>query len=155
MLCDYTNNLYMPLAKVYNKYYTDLSTVGEFSDWKNKILASWDKISIEQFNNLEDISIDAGNEIEVNCKVKLPDISEENIEVETYSGKINENGTMEDIKIIPMKLVKSDDENKEYYYKANLQLTTGGNYGYTFRVIPKHKMLLNSKNLNLIKWLVN
>ena len=155
MLCDYTNNLYMPLAKVYNNYYTDLSTVGEFSDWKNKILASWDKISIEQFNNLEDISIDAGNEIEVNCKVKLPDISEENIEVETYSGKINENGTMEDIKIIPMKLVKSDDENKEYYYKANLQLTTGGNYGYTFRVIPKHKMLLNSKNLNLIKWLVN
>ncbi len=155
MLCDYTNNLYMPLAKVYNKYYTDLSTVGEFSDWKNKILASWDKISIEQFNNLEDISIDAGNEIEVNCKVKLPDISEENIEVETYSGKINENGTMEDIKIIPMKLVRSDDENKEYYYKANLQLTTGGNYGYTFRVIPKHKMLLNSKNLNLIKWLVN
>ena len=37
--------------------------------------------------------------------------------------------------------------------KTKLELTTGGNYGYTFRVMPKHEMLLDSENLDLIKWI--
>ena len=31
--------------------------------------------------------------------------------------------------------------------------TTGGNYGYTFRVIPKNEMLLDPANLDLVKWI--
>ena len=34
-----------------------------------------------------------------------------------------------------------------------IELTTGGNYGYTFRVMPKHEMLLDAENLNLVKWI--
>ena len=34
-----------------------------------------------------------------------------------------------------------------------IELTTGGNFGYTFRVIPKHEMLLDSENMNLVKWM--
>ena len=52
-----------------------------------------------------------------------------------------------------MKLVDQDDENKKYYYTAKIQLTSGGNYGYTFRVMPKHEMLLEAANLDLIKWI--
>ena len=36
-------------------------------------------------------------------------------------------------------------------YKAKIALTTGGNYGYTFRIMPKHEMILDCQNLNLIK----
>ena len=52
-----------------------------------------------------------------------------------------------------MTLIKEDDEAKEYEYEATVELTTGGNYGYTFRVMPKHEMLLDSANMNLIKWI--
>ena len=45
-------------------------------------------------------------------------------------------------------------EAKEYTYSAKIQLVNGGNYGYTFRVMPKHEMLLDSANLNLVKWIV-
>ena len=114
---------------------------------------NWDKIKIEQYNNLDNISIDAGNKIEVNCKVILPDIAVENINVEVYAGRITDNGTIENITIMPMELVNKDDENREYTYKAKIELTTGGNYGYTFRVMPKHEMLLDAENLNLIKWI--
>ena len=34
-----------------------------------------------------------------------------------------------------------------------IELTTGGNYGYTFRVMPKHEMILEPANLNLVKWI--
>ena len=52
-----------------------------------------------------------------------------------------------------MTLSDSDEEDKKYYFTAKIELTTGGNYGYTFRVMPKHEMLLESANLNLVKWI--
>ena len=54
---------------------------------------------------------------------------------------------------MPMELIDQKDETREYTYKAKLELTTGGNYGYTFRVMPKHEMLLDAENLDLIKWI--
>lgn len=154
MLVDYTSEFYMPLANLYNKYYTDLSTVTEFNEWKNNLYANWDDIEIiQEKENLDNITIDAGNKIEVKAKVKLPNISVESIEVQVYYGQILENGIVDNITIIPMKLIKSDEENKMYEYKATINLATGGDYGYTFRIMPKSKMILDSANLNLISWI--
>ena len=52
-----------------------------------------------------------------------------------------------------MKLIESEEDYKRYHYSARIRLQTGGNYGYTFRVMPKHEMLLDSENLNLVKWI--
>ena len=52
-----------------------------------------------------------------------------------------------------MKQVEANDEEKVYTYSAKIKLTTGGNFGYTFRVMPKHEMLLDSENMNLVKWM--
>ena len=99
------------------------------------------------------LTVDAGNKIKVTCGVKLPNIEKEYIQTECYYGKILENGIVEDVKIVPMKLEKEDVENKVYTYETEIELKTGGNFGYTFRVMPKHEMLLDSANLNLIKWI--
>ena len=153
MLVDYTNKLYMPLCNLTNKYFKNLDLVTEYNKVKNDLYANWEDIAIEQNNNLDNISIDAGKNIDVSCLVKLPNINVENIEAQVYYGKILDNGTIENISIIPMKLVKSDNESKIYTYTAKIELKTGGNYGYTFRVMPKHEMLLDSANLNLVKWI--
>ena len=153
MLVDYTNNLYMPLCNLTKKYYTNLEDVAAYNAWKKDMYNNWDKIEIEQMNNLDNITLDAGNNIEVHCMVRLPNISEENIAVEAYYGKILDNGLVENVSIIPMKLEKKDNDKREYYYNAKIELTTGGNYGYTFRVMPKHEMILEPSNLNLVKWI--
>ena len=153
MVVDYTNNLYIPLCEQYNKYYSDLETVMRYNEWKKEISLSWDKIEISQEENINNMTLDAGNNIEVQCKVKLPNINVENIEVQAYYGKILDNGVVENIVNIPMELVKRNDEEREYEYKTKIELVSGGNYGYTFRVIPKHEMLLEPANLNLIKWI--
>ncbi len=153
MVVDYTNNLYIPLCEQYNKYYSDLETVMRYNEWKKEIKLSWDKIEISQEENINNMTLDAGNNIEVKCKVKLPNINVENIEVQAYYGKILDNGVVENIVNIPMELVKRNDEEREYEYKTKIELVSGGNYGYTFRVIPKHEMLLEPANLNLIKWI--
>ena len=153
MLVDYTNNLYMPLCNLTKKYYSDVDNVAAYNSWKKDLFMNWKDIKITQVDNADNITIDAGNNIDVSCEVELPNIDVENITVEAYYGKILDNGVVEDVTIIPMKLVDQDDENKKYYYTAKIQLTSGGNYGYTFRVMPKHEMLLEAANLDLIKWI--
>ena len=60
---------------------------------------------------------------------------------------------VDNIEIIPMKLKAKNETEKVYTFEAKIELTTGGDYGYTFRVMPKHEMLLESSDLNLIKWI--
>ena len=153
MLVDYAKDLYMPLCDMTNKYYRDLEKVTEYNKIKQNLYSNWNDIEITQENNLDNITIDAGNQIKVSCKVKLPNIDKENIQVECYYGKILDNGIVEDTEIKEMELVAENTENKTYSYEAKIGLKTGGNYGYTFRVMPKHEMLLEKENLNLVKWI--
>ena len=153
MLVDYTEQLYIPLCDLTKKYYLDIDNVAAYNAWKQDLYLNWKDIKLTQINNLDNITIDAGNNIEVKCEVELPNIDKENVDVEVYYGKILDNGIVENVSIIPMELESSDEDAKKYYYKAKVELTTGGNYGYTFRVMPKHEMLLEPTNLNLVKWI--
>jgi len=152
MLVDYTNDLYLPLCNLTKKYYENVDNVAEYNAWKKELYINWKDIQIVQSGNFDNIIIDAGNNIDVKCEVYLPNIDVENIKVEVYYGKILGNGIIENISIIPMQIQEADEENKKYSYSAKIELSTGGDYGYTFRVMPKHEMLLDSENLNLVKW---
>ena len=152
MLVDYTDQLYIPLCNLTKKYYEDIDNVAAYNAWKKDLYINWKDIKITQSNNLDNITIDAGNNIEVGCEVELPNISIDNVTVEAYYGKILDNGVVENVSIIPMQLQEADEEHKRYYFTTKIELTSGGNYGYTFRVMPRHEMLLEPANLNLVKW---
>ena len=149
MLVDYTEKLYMPLMELSHKYYGDIESVIRFNSWKENIENCFNDIKISQISNLNNVTIDAGDNIDVACKVELPNISPENISVQVYSGKIQDNGTLGEINVVEME----EDKKEPGVYRAKLKLTTGGDYGYTFRVMPKHEMILDAANLNLVKWI--
>lgn len=154
MLVDYMEKLYMPLINLTNKYYKNMDKVTDYNKWKKNIFNEWDKIEILQSTeNINNEIINAGNTINVKCKVKLPHLLKENIKVEVFYGKSGENGIEDDITVIPMEMVEEDLENRVYTYAATIKLESGGEYAYTFRVMPKHDMLLDSENLDLIKWM--
>ena len=155
MLQDYLQKLYIPLCNLGNKYFKDLNNVVEYEDWKNKVSKQWKNLKLEQsISNYNDVTIDAGNPINVECYVELPNdlIKIENVEMQVYYGKITDDGVVEDVQIKTMELEKDREENK-YKYTAKIELKSGGDYGYTFRAIPKNEMLLDWQNLNLIKWI--
>ena len=155
MLVDYTNELYIPLCNLTKKYYENIDNVAAYNAWKKDLFENWKDIKITQeSSNLDNITIDAGNNIEVGCEVQLPNIDVENVTVEAYYGKILDNGVVENVSIIPMQLQEEDEDSRKYYFTAKIELTTGGNYGYTFRVMPRHEMLLEPANLNLVKWII-
>ena len=156
MLQDYVSKMYIPLCNLSNKYYNDLEKVSQYNEWKNIISKQWNNIKIMQSkSNYNDITVDAGNKITVGCEITLPNdlIKIENIDVQVYYGKITEEGVVDDIQITSMKL--EDTEKDKYIFSAKIELKNGGDYGYTFRVIPKNEMILDPMNLDLVKWITD
>ncbi len=152
MVVDYVKDLYMPLCELNHKYFEDLGKVSEFSEWKKNIKNSWNKIIITQDRNVDNARLVAGSQITVNCEVYLPNIDIENADIQVYFGQILENGTVKNVYTETMNKIGEDRENHKYTYEAVLDLKTGGNFGYTFRVMPKHEMLIDSETLNLVSW---
>lgn len=153
MVVDYINHLYMPLCNLNKEYFQDLQKVADFEAWKKNAKTNWQQISIAQDKNVDNARFVAGSEITVRCEVKLPNIEEEHVEVQVYFGQIQESGTVRNVYTQAMQKVSEDRDQHLYTYEATLKLTTGGNFGYTFRVVPKHEMLLDQENLNLVKWI--
>ncbi len=153
MLVDYMEKLYMPLCNLTNEYFRKIENVEKYVTWKKSMHENWSNITISQLNNLDNITMDAGNNIDVMCSVNLPNIDVENIQAQVYYGKILDTGTVENIQIIPMKLINAEDATRNYTFGAKIELNSGGNYGYTFRIMPKHEMLLEAENMNLVKWI--
>ena len=153
MLVDYMERIYMPLCDMYNKNFKNLDNVNEFVKWKKSAKERWHEIEITQEDNVDNVKMNAGDIIEVKCKVRLPNFEPENVAVQVYYGQILDTGIVNNVCVTEMKKVDEDKEDNLYTYAAKIKLTTGGNFGYTFRVMPKNKMLLDSENMNLIKWM--
>ena len=153
MVTDYVNDLYMPLCNLRRKYFEDLGKVAEFTEWKKNIKNNWDKITLVQDRNVDNARLVAGTQITVSCEVYLPNIAEENTDIQVYFGQFLDNGTVRNVYTETMNKVGENKTEHKYTYEATLDLKTGGNFGYTFRVMPKHEMLLDSENLNLVKWI--
>ena len=153
MVSDYVNNLYMPLCNLRKKYFEDLEKVAEFTEWKKNIRNNWDNIKIVQDRNVDNARLASGTQITVTCEVYLPNIAEENTDVQVYFGQFLNNGTVKNVYTATMNKIGENKEENKYTYEAVIDLNVGGNFGYTFRVMPKHEMLLDSENLNLVKWI--
>lgn len=152
MLCDYLNELYMPLINLTNSNKYSKENVEEFLNWEQKIRGNWNDISIETPNNLESLSVNAGDSTEMKCIVNLGNISPEDVSVEIFYGKFDDTNKMINSNYLEMNLSNKLEDNK-YEYVANINMNNGGIYGYTFRVTPTHDLLINKQDLTLCKWL--
>ena len=153
MVSDYVNDLYMPLCNLNKQYFIDLQNVAEFTNWKKTVRNNWKNIQLVQDRNVDNARLVAGTQITVNCEVYLPNIAEENADVQVYFGQFLNNGSVKNVYTLTMNKIAENKEEHKYTYEATLDLKSGGNYGYTFRVMPKHKMLVDSENLDLVKWI--
>ena len=153
MVSDYVNDLYMPLCNLKKQYFDELQNVAEFTEWKKKVKTNWAKIQLVQDRNVDNARLVAGTQITVNCEVYLPNIEEENTDIQVYFGQFLNNGTVRNVYTMTMNKIAENKEEHKYTYEATLDLKSGGNFGYTFRAMPKHKMLIDSENLDLVKWI--
>lgn len=152
MLCDYLNNLYIPQIRLANSSYANKEEVEQFSEWKNNLIANWNNVSISSSLIGNEVSINAGNSLELSCTVSLGNIPPESVSVEVYYGRFINGEKILNSAFKEMTLA-NDLGNSTYEYKTSITIDNGGNYGYTFRILPNHDMLISKHDMSLVKWL--
>lgn len=58
---------------------------------------------------------------------------------------------MKYLKSEELTLVSKNDDGT-YTYQGDIKINNGGNFVYTFRVLPKHEMILDIEDMDLSKW---
>lgn len=152
MLCDYLERLYVPELALVNGSYSDVKTVEDFYNWKTFIQSEWSKINISSQLMKEDVSIKAGDKLDLSCNVYLGSISPSSVTCEVFYGKFVNGEKIINTSYVEMELGKDlGDGNFEYH--TSIDIDNGGNYGYTFRVLPKHELMINKQDMSLVKWI--
>ncbi|HEX9060240.1 MAG TPA: alpha-glucan family phosphorylase [Clostridia bacterium] len=157
MVQEYTNRMYIPsIQRVQKIISSNYSYVSEISDWKSQIERNWPQVQIiadKSMNQLREQKMISGETIEITASVYLGTISPSDVKVEVYYGTIGKNNLIENPEIADMKMTEKL-EGSTYRYSANISIVEGGEYGYTFRVIPYHPELVNKFDLGLVRWVV-
>jgi len=154
MLLDYTREYYAPcIDRVRMIQQSNLEMARSLSSYKHRIRRFWPDIRIMADTSAKshfEYNLKTGESITLKAAVFLGNLSPNDVAVEVYYGPII-NNQIRYGKAVEMDFMKQSDSST-CHYSVNLNITEGGEYGYTFRVTPKHNGLFNKHDIQFIKW---
>lgn len=154
MVQDYTRKFYIPcIERVRQINNTNYEFVRELAAWKQRIFTEWPNVQIladKDGVRLKEQYAKSGENITFNAIVKLGNLKPDDVEVQVYYGTVA-NNAIRDGNSVEMQVTGQYDSSS-YVYTATLNIADGGEYGYSFRIIPKHPNLFNKYDMPLMKW---
>jgi starch phosphorylase len=154
MVQDYTRSFYVPLIdRVRMIRDSDYNIVRTLSSWKQNILRGWSQVRIQPDRDglsLAEQHAKSGEPITISTIVQLGSLAPSDVSVELYYGTIA-HGQIRQGEGVEM-AVSAQLDSSAYRYTATLKIIDGGEYGYSFRVYPKHELLCNRFDMPFMKW---
>ncbi|MBO8166097.1 MAG: alpha-glucan phosphorylase [Thermotogae bacterium] len=154
MLMDYANKIYLKamgsMSFVERDSYNGALSL---SKWEQRLRQNWDFIRIKPniprpgFRS----SISVGQSIEITANVYLGELTPEEVKVEIFVAKFDENDKMIAFKTFPMEIEK-EDVHGEYLYHGKFNVEEEGKMAYTVRVVPNSELMPLKSFIPLAKW---
>ena len=113
-------------------------------------MTAWHDVSIEEVVSGNGLEKRVGQELEVVARVRLGSLLPEDVIVEAYYGRIDQNGEFVDRETAALDVEGSD--GGLYTYRGHIPSLKTGRFGYTVRVMPSHKRLENRFAMGLVTW---
>ncbi len=151
MVKDYTEKFYLNALSNYQILTQKQADRAEkFKEWKDKVISEWHNIEIEEVSMEGDGEPFVEKPVEVSAKVKLGELTSDDVKVQVYYGAVNHLGELIRTNTEDLKLVKN--ENGWNYYEGSYLCPDTGKQGFTVRVIPTHQYMVESSELYLCAW---
>jgi starch phosphorylase len=152
MVKEYTEKFYLPAFRqskiLQNRNMAELKSL---SVWHKRMQRLWHQVKVVNLSNNLDNSIGVGDDLEVNAWVHLGDLKPDDVMVQLLVGSLDADGEiMEPLKYSMNSIDKSGDGS--YNYNVKVSFGGSGNHGFTVRVLPNYRLLLNPYELGLICW---
>lgn len=157
MVQEYTRNMYIPsMERIIKIQASGYDFARQLADWKLQVLKNWPQVQItaeKTMSMLKEQKSISGEPVHFTTTAVLGQLPPESVRVELYYGTIGEDGAIDNPQVKAMDLVERSEDGT-YKYEADVKLIEGGEYGYTFRVVPNNPDMINDFEMGLIRWVV-
>lgn len=150
MVKDYTEKYYVNAISEYSKLSGNYENIIQFKQWKDKVLHNWDNIQFLDIytSNIENLVV--GQSYEVNVKILLPNLSEQDVTLQILTYEINNNDNPKLVATNNLQFIGNEGSTHSFYGKFKVE--AAGKQGLAFRVLPKNQFLINPEDLYICKW---
>ncbi len=154
MVSQYTNKYYMKALERRKFIMENNWEEGKnYTDWKTNIYKNWDSIkfiSISEENEKNEMQIN--DTYKIITEIDLGKLTPEDVEVQIYYGKVDDKYDTKANNFAVMNYLKTNEDVNIHMFQGEIKCIATGNFGYTLRILPKHKLLHNPFELNLVHW---
>jgi starch phosphorylase len=154
MVQDYVEKMYVPCVQRVHRISADnYAPVRKFAAWKQQVFRVWPQVRIvadRDIHGLAEYASKSGETMHLGVTVQLGALTPEDVRVEIYYGRLQQ-GEIQSGRSAVMTVSRQVD-GSTYEYKGSLSIDDGGEYGYSYRIVPSHEGLFNAMDLPLIRW---
>jgi starch phosphorylase len=151
MVQEYVKRYYLPCSGRFSALSRDgFAGAKDLAVWRQKIMVGWHEIAIEEVSSVDRPNLTAGEELEVAAKIRLGSLTPEDITVEAYYGRLDQNGDFLDREM--GQLYSEGSADGLYTFRGKIPCQKTGRFGYTVRITPSKEMLENRYAMGLVAW---
>ena len=152
MVEDYHKTAYIPASERWNRLISNnMSATKTLVEWKKRIYANWDKISILSVESDLNKELIVGQDFHVQAQLTIDGLTPDDLHVEVYYGPIGSDGEINEGDIVEM-TADGKTSGRKTSFQAKVPCRRTGVHGFTVRVLPYHAELTNPHEMGLLTW---
>lgn len=154
MVQEYFENYYIKcIDKRYLLTERKYEKAKNLSEWKEFVRSNWSKISIVNVSSSNGQNqYYVGEEFELQAEINLGEFSPDDVDVQIYYGPVDKQDDPQYNSTVEMNADKRKNKNGNYKFSGSIPAAKTGQQGYTIRILPKHKLLINSFEVGSVYW---
>ncbi|MGQ4366199.1 glycosyltransferase family 1 protein [Streptomyces sp. SAS_272] len=150
MVREYVERLYTPAAHAHRTMVP--GTARELAGWKQRVRSAWHAVAVDHVEtSAATVSAELGTTLALRVRVRLGDLTPDDVEVQAVSGRVDEEDSITDAATVPLKPAGGPDLEGRWVYEGPLSLDRTGPFGYTVRILPAHRLLASGAELGLLE----
>ncbi len=152
MVRDYVEQVYRPAAQTSRSLDAGFGGARRLAEWKARIRQSWDGVRIDhvESSGVGD-SPELGSSLCVRVWVTLGALAPDDVDVQVVHGLADEDDELREADTLSLQPSESYEAGR-HRYEGVLDLARTGPFGYTVRILPRHRLLASDAELGLVAW---
>jgi len=152
MVREYTTELYLPASRSSRALASGQSAMAaaaELTAWKHRVARAWPGVRIELVET-DDGHQHPGAKLTVRAGVALGELEPDDVTVEVLYGRTEDDDEIADPVRSELALETPPGPESVAWYSGEAILGQPGSFGYTVRVLPRHRLLSGPAEMGLV-----
>jgi starch phosphorylase len=152
MVRQYTSRFYVPAIRLTHKL-TDgnLAAARALTAWKDRVRGAWHAVSIDDIKVDSATEVAVGEPVRVSVRVRLGELSPEDVAVELYHGPTHGAHEIDKGSIVRMRSAGREGEGS-WRFEGEIPTVASGAHAFAARVVPYNEAMSHPYETSLIRW---